>query len=183
VEKRKKEFYDLPRPKKRDQLPSLLAEQEIVSLIRHTENLKHKVLLITAYSAGLWVSELASLQVKDIDSKRMMIHIRQGKGKKDRMVPLSSRLLDSLRGYFKQYRPKAYLFEGEEKGAPYSVRSAQEDMKAAKLKAGVNKEGTIHSLCHSYATHLLEAGRTLHIPRNGLVTAASKRRFVIRTLV
>lgn len=121
VEGRGREFYDLPRPRKPSKLPDILAEEEVVSLLKTTQNLKHKALLMTAYSAGLRVSELVKLRVLDIDSKRMTIHVREGKGKKDRIVPLSKRLLEVLREYFKQYRPKEYLFEGEEAG-PYSSR-------------------------------------------------------------
>jgi site-specific recombinase XerD len=158
VEKRGREFYDLPRPKKKEQLPSILAEAEVVSLLQQTTNLKHKALLMTAYSAGLRVSELVSLKVKDIDSHRMLIHVRQGKGKKDRMLPLSQKLLEVLRSYHKAYRPKEYLFEGDEPATPYSTRSAQEVLKVAKQKARIRKSGSIHSLRHAYATHLLEGG-------------------------
>jgi site-specific recombinase XerD len=158
VEKRGREFYDLPRPKKKEQLPSILAEAEVVTLLQKTVNLKHKTLLMTAYSAGLRVSELVSLKVKDIDSQRMLIHVRQGKGKKDRMVPLSQKLLEVLRSYHKAYRPKIYLFEGNEPATPYSTRSAQEVLKVAKQKARIRKSGSIHSLRHAYATHLLEGG-------------------------
>jgi integrase/recombinase XerD len=157
VAKREKEFYDLPRPKKPQLLPDILAEQEVVNLFRHVQNLKHKALLMTAYAAGLRVSELVNLKIIDIDSKRMMIHVRLGKGKKDRMVPLSRILLNVLREYFRQFRPKIFLFEGEN-GKAYSPRSAQKVISEAKIKAGIEKKGSIHSLRHSYATHLLEAG-------------------------
>ncbi|MEI6949522.1 site-specific integrase [Paraflavisolibacter sp. H34] len=157
VEGRGQEFYDLPRPKKPSKLPQVLAEGEVVSLLMKTGNLKHRALLMTSYSAGLRVSELVGLKIGDIDSKRMMIHIRCGKGKKDRMVPLSPLLLETLRAYFTAYRPKQYLFEGE-KGGPYSTRSAQMVLHAAKEAAGIHKAGSIHGLRHSYATHLLEGG-------------------------
>jgi len=158
VEKRPRAFYDLPRPKKPMKLPSILAVEEIVSLIQTTENLKHRALLMTAYSAGLRVSELVRLKIAHVDSKRMMMLIEQGKGKKDRMVPLSQRLLEALRQYIKNYRPKVYLFEGDEGGAPISTRTAQRILAIAKGKAKVYKKGSIHSLRHSYATHLLEGG-------------------------
>lgn len=161
VEKRPREFYELPRPKKPLKLPSILAEEEVVSLIRNTGNLKHKAILMTAYSAGLRVSELVRLKIAHIDSKRMMILIEQGKGKKDRMVPLSQRLLETLREYFRNERPKVYLFEGDKRGEPISTRTAQRILAVSKLKAKVHKKGSIHSLRHSYATHLLEGGTDL----------------------
>jgi integrase/recombinase XerD len=157
VEGRGTEFYDLPRPKKIQKLPDVLAEEEVVSIIQKTTNLKHRAILMTSYSAGLRVSELVSLKISDIDSKRMMLHVRAAKGKKDRMVPLSTKLLETLRDYYKLYKPKDYLFEGE-RGGPYAARSAQMVLFAAKRKAGITKKGSIHMLRHSYATHLLEAG-------------------------
>lgn len=158
VEGRQKEFYDLPRPKKPQKLPAVLAEEEIIDLIQKTENLKHRALLMTSYSAGLRVSELVKLKIHDLDSKRMMLHVREGKGKKDRMVPLSKKLLETLREYYRKYKPKVFLFEGEKVGEPYSERAAQAALAGAKRKAGIRKKGSIHMLRHSYATHLLEAG-------------------------
>lgn len=154
---REKEFYDLPRPRKPLKLPDILAEEEMLSLILKTENLKHRCILMTCYSAGLRVSELINLKIADIDSKRMMIHIRSGKGKKDRMVPLSEKLLETLREYYRKYKPVEFLFEGAG-GKKYSARSAQEVLADAKKRAGVHKKGSIHMLRHSFATHLLESG-------------------------
>lgn len=158
VEKRSKEFYELPRPKRPQKLPQILAEREVGCLFSNTRNLKHRALLMTSYSAGLRVSELVNLKVKDIDSTRMTIHVRCGKGKKDRMVALSKTLVEVLRSYYKAYKPAVYLFEGHHKGMPYSTRAAQEVLQAAKRAAGISKKGSIHSLRHAYATHLLEAG-------------------------
>jgi site-specific recombinase XerD len=157
VEGREREFYDLPRPKKPQKLPSVLSEEEVVSLIQKTKNLKHKALLMASYSAGLRVSELISLKISGIDSKRMMLLIEQGKGKKDRMVPLSHKLLETLRAYYRQYKPKEFVFENEI-GEPLSTRTAQAILQQAKNEAGIHKKGSIHLLRHSYATHLLEAG-------------------------
>ena len=159
-----KEFYDLPRPKKRLKLPSILSEEEIIALIQKTRNLKHRALLMAAYSSGLRVSELVSLKIRDVDSKRMLLHVREAKGGKDRMVPLSQKLLITLSAYVSAYKPKEYLFEGEGNKA-YSSRSAQEVLKEAKQKAGIQKQGGIHLLRHSYATHLLEAEPILDISR------------------
>jgi integrase/recombinase XerD len=157
VEGRTKEFYDLPRPKKPQKLPSVLAEEEMITLIHKTANLKHRALLMTAYSAGLRVSELIALKICDIDSRRMLIHLHGAKGKKDRMVPLSQKLLETLRVYFRVYRPRVYLFESEA-GKAYNAHYAQAVLREAKQKAGIYKKGSIHLLRHSFATHLLEAG-------------------------
>ena len=159
---RSEEFYDLPRPKKPFKLPEILAEEEIIMIIKNIENIKHRVMIMTAYSAGLRVSEIINLKINDIDSKRMMMHIKAGKGKKDRLVPLSKKLLEALREYYKIYKPKQYLFEGQY-GGMYSTRSAQLILQHAKAKAGIRKKGSIHSLRHSYATHLMEAGTDIRI--------------------
>ncbi len=154
---RQAEFYDVPRPKKPWKLPEVLASEEVCCLIQKIENIKHKAMLMAGYSAGLRVSEIVNLKITDIDSKRMMIHIHGAKGKKDRLVPLSKKLLDILREYFVQYKPKGFLFEGQYGGA-YSARSIQMILTAAKMKAGIKKKGSIHLLRHSYATHLMEGG-------------------------
>lgn len=119
--------------------------------------LKHNTMLRLCYGMGLRVSELVGLKVTDIDSGNMQAHIRRAKGKKDRYVPLPASILEQLRSYFREYRPKEYLFEGQYGGA-YTVRSAQTVFKQAMQKAGINKHVGIHGLRHSYATHLLEAG-------------------------
>jgi integrase/recombinase XerD len=157
VEGRVKEFYDLPRPKKPQTLPAVLAPSEVERLIVSEPNLKHRALLMTAYSAGLRVSELVHLRFGDIDRARMVIYVRSGKGKKDRMVPLSETLLRLLETYVRQFRPKEYVFEGEQ-GGPYSVRSAQLVLQTAKQRAGITKKGSVHMLRHSFATNLLERG-------------------------
>jgi len=159
---RDKELYDLPRPKKAFTLPDILAEEEIVELIHAIPNIKHRSMIMIAYSAGLRVSEIVKLRITDIDSKRMMIHLRAAKGKKDRMVTLSKKILAVLREYFLLYKPRIYLFEGQN-GGEYSVRSVQKIVQDAKIRAGITKKGGVHSLRHSYATHLLEAGTDIRI--------------------
>lgn len=159
---RGKEFYDLPRPKKPFTLPNILAEEEIIALIQGIDNLKHRAMIMAGYAGGLRVSEIIHLKVGDIDSKRMTIHIRCAKGKRDRIVPLSKKLLVVLRKYYIQYKPIDYLFEGQFGGA-YSARSAQKILMEAKKKVGINKKGSIHSLRHSYATHLMESGTDLRL--------------------
>ena len=153
-------FWGIPRPKKPLQLPKLLNEEELARLFNALTNKKHKALLFTAYSAGLRVSELVQLRLADIDSERMMIHVRQAKGKKDRMVNLSPVLLDILRSYLRETkpRPKEFLFESEQTGTAYPTRTVQQIFSNAKRKAQIRKEVGIHSLRHSFATHLLEKG-------------------------
>ena len=154
---RSAEFYDLPRPKKPYKLPSVLAESEVIDLISKMPNLKHKCILMAGYAGGLRVSEIIGLKITDIDNKRMMIHIHGAKGKKDRMVPLSRLLLETMREYYVAYKPKEWIFENPN-GGQYSTRSAQQVLQDAKSNAGISKKGSIHMLRHSYATHLLEAG-------------------------
>jgi integrase/recombinase XerD len=157
---REKFFWAIPRPKKQSLLPKVFNQDEIASIINSISNTKHKTMLMLCYSAGLRVSEVVGLKTFNIDSKRMVILIQQSKGKKDRVVSLSPVLLVMLREYALKYKPtkKGYLFEGNEKGTAYSTRSLQEVLQIAKKKAGVIKPGSIHSLRHSFATHLIEKG-------------------------
>ncbi len=149
--------FDLPRPRKRHPLPKVIDKQSVIKLLNAPDNIKHKTMLMCAYAAGLRVSEVAHLKVTDIDSKRMTINIVQSKGKKDRLVMLGEKLLAQLRSYFKEYKPKEYLFEGQYGGA-ISPRTIQEVFTAAKKKAGIKQPVGIHSLRHSFATHLHESG-------------------------
>ena len=158
VLKGEKFFWEIPRPKKPSQLPKLLNEDEIEKLFKALVNKKHKAILFTTYSAGMRVSEIVNLKLKDIDSKRMQIFIERAKGKKDRYVNLSPVLLDILRSYVKDYKPKLYLFESEATGSAYPSRTVQQIFSNAKYKAGIKKDVGIHSLRHSFATHLLDKG-------------------------
>lgn len=157
---REKFFWEIPRPKKAIQLPKVFSQDEIAGIINSITNKKHKVMLMLAYSAGLRVSEVISLKAYEVDRKRMTIFIHAAKGKKDRIVSLSPVLLVMLDSYMEEYIPsqKGYLFEGNIPGSPYSSRSLQEVIQAAKKKAGVIRPGSIHSLRHSFATHLIEKG-------------------------
>ena len=160
VLKREKFFWEIPRPQKPFQLPKVLNEAELTRMFAAVRNLKHKALLFTAYSAGLRVSEAVHLRLQDIDSVRMQIRIEQAKGKKDRYVGLSVLLLEVLRAYLRQVKPRPvkYLFEGERPGEPYTSRSAQLVFHQARQAAGIQKAVSFHVLRHSFATHLLEKG-------------------------
>jgi site-specific recombinase XerD len=157
---REKFFFDIPRPKKALQLPKVLGEVELEKLFNALTYKKHKAILFTAYSAGLRVSEVCNLKITDIDSGRMQILVERAKGKKDRYVGLSPILLDILREYLRscQPRPQIYLFESQQPGNPYLVRTAQQVFYNAKNIAGIKKDVGFHSLRHSFATHLLEKG-------------------------
>jgi len=157
---KEKFFWEIPRPKKPLLLPNFFNQDEIANIIKATGNLKHKVMLMLAYSAGLRVSEVVALKASDVDSRRMCIFIRHAKGKKDRIVPLSPVILVMLREYWNAYHPQkdGYLFPGQVKDEPYSTRSLQLVLMAVKKKAGIMKPGSIHALRHSFATHLLDKG-------------------------
>ncbi len=157
---RERFFWEIPKPKRKQLLPKLLNEDEIRRLFNALENKKHKAMLFTAYSAGLRVSEITDLKIAAIDSRRMQILIANGKGKKDRYVNLSPVLLDILRSYISIYKPRpvCYLFESETTGKAYPTRTVQQIFTNAKNKAGIKKEVGIHSLRHSFATHLLDKG-------------------------
>lgn len=158
--KREKFFWEIPRPKKQLQLPKFFNQDEITAIIKAAGNIKHKTMLMLAYASGLRVSEVVHIKTKDIDSKRMCMLIKQAKGKKDRMVTLSPVLLVMLREYWKtgKVSKDGYLFPGQYKDEPYSSRSLQLVLAAAKKKAGILKPGSIHALRHSFATHLLDKG-------------------------
>ncbi len=153
-------FVEIPRPKKHLQLPKVLGETELRRLFAAPKNLKHKAILFVAYSAGLRVSEVINLRLQDIDRERKQLFIYCSKGKKDRYVRLSPMVLDVLEQYYKmsEVKPTNYVFEGTEKGKPYTSRSAQQIFTDAKNKAGIIKSMSFHNLRHSFATHLLEKG-------------------------
>jgi site-specific recombinase XerD len=149
-----------PRHQKR-KLPRVLSDSEVRRLLESAENLKEQVMLMTLYGAGLRLSELIHLQVKDIDSSKMQIRVRQGKGGKDRMVVLSPTLLEALRRYFRQYRPVTWLFYGQAPEQPIDDRAIQRMVRRLSERAGLREGVTTHTLRHSFATHLLEQGAEL----------------------
>jgi len=150
----------IERPRGERKLPIVLSLKEVEQLINNIVNLKHKTMVMLIYSCGLRRGELLSLKIQDIDSKRMLVHIKQAKGKKDRMVPLSETMLTNLRSYAKVYRPNEYLFTGQF-GGMYSGTSLQAVLRSALKRAKIIKPVTLHTLRHSYATHLLESGVNL----------------------
>ena len=149
-------------PKRKRKLPVVLDISEVESLFSVTTNLKHKAILMITYSSGLRVSETARLKMTDIDSKRMMVRVRQGKGGNDRYSILSQTALEHLRQYWRKYRPTEWLFAGAKKDDPITTHSIQLMFYAAKKRAGITKPVSVHTLRHSFATHLIEAGTSLH---------------------
>jgi integrase/recombinase XerD len=149
-------------PRAQRKLPVVLDLSEVESLFAVTPNLKHKVILMITYSSGLRASETAHLKITDIDSKRMMVRISQGKGGKDRYSILSQTTLEHLRQYWRKYHPTEWLFNGAEKNGPLSTNSIQQLFYKAKKRAGITKPASVHTLRHSFATHLIEAGTSLH---------------------
>lgn len=160
VEEMPNRFYSIDRPRKKHTLPKVISLEEVRSILMNTNNIKHKCILSLLYSAGLRRQELLDLQLEDIDSKRMVILVKSGKGFKDRMTILSESVLKDLRLYYKEWKPKTYLFEGKV-GEQYSATSIKHILDRASKKAGIRKSITPHMLRHSFATHLLENGTDL----------------------
>ncbi len=156
----KRKLYTLQRPTKERQLPIVLSTEEISRIFGQLKNLKHRTILMLIYSAGLRISEAINLKIKDIDSDRMQIRIEQSKGKKDRYTLLSQKALILLRDYYREYKPINYLFEGQN-NPTYSPKSIQLILQRACEQAGIKKHVTVHTLRHSFATHLLENGTDL----------------------
>ena len=154
-------FDKIPKLKNRKKLPVVLDRTEVEELFSVTKNIKHKAILMVTYSSGLRLAETSHLKVTDIDSKRMMVRVT-GKGGKDRYSILSAVALDTLRLYYRRYRPKDWLFEGQRADRPISERTIERIFEIAKDRASITKPATLHTLRHSFATHLLEAGTDLH---------------------
>ena len=169
----KRKIYLIERPRKEKYLPEVLSEEEVAAILKSITNIKHKALIMTIYSGGLRITELINLRIKDIDSNRMQIRIEQSKGKKDRYTLLSKKTLITLRQYFSEYKPKVWLFEGEG-GGQYTDSSIYQIFKKALAAAGIKKKVSIHSLRHSFATHLLENGTDLRYIQSLLGHSSSK---------
>ena len=148
----------IPPRKRPSPLPEVLSVEEVERLLEAPTNPKHRAVLMTTYAAGLRVSEVVRLQIRDIESERMMIRVEKGKGQKDRYTVLSERLLGELRAYYRKCRPRTWLFPGQDPDRPLSVSSAQRAYAQAKQRAGITRGRGIHALRHCFATHLLEAG-------------------------
>jgi integrase/recombinase XerD len=147
--------------KKTQKLPTVLTKEQVAKIIGASENLKHRLILMTTYAAGLRASEVAALKPEHIDSERMLVKIVDGKGRKDRYTMLSTKLLEQLRGYYRKYQPKSYLFPSSfktRKDRPLSYETLRCIYEKARKKAGINTGAGLHTLRHSFATHLLEAG-------------------------
>lgn len=149
------------RPRTERKLPRVLSKEEVKSVLEAHSNLKHRVMLSMIYACGLRRSELLNITFKDINRQRLTLHVFQSKGKKDRIVPISPKIIEMLEEYYKAYKPKVWLFEGQTPGTQYSGRSLQQVLKQALTKANIKKPVTLHWLRHSYATHLLESGTDL----------------------
>ncbi len=169
-----RKIYFIDRPIKEKTLPIVLSTEEVKHILAVTINLKHKAILMLIYSAGLRISEAVNLKIKDIDSQRMQIRVEQSKGKKDRYTLLSVKALTILRNYFLDYRPKEWLFEGMEAGNQYSTRSIQQVFKESVVRAGIKKDVSVHTLRHSFATHLLENGTDIRYIQSLLGHESSK---------
>jgi integrase/recombinase XerD len=153
----------VPYPRKEKRLPVVLSPEEVSVVLRAVKNRKHRTPLMTIYGSGLRVSEVVKLKVEDIDSARMLIRVRQGKGRKDRRVMLSPVLLKALREYARWYRPAVWLFPGADPEYPLTVSSVQRICKEAGRKSGIGKKVSPHTLRHCFATHMLEDGAELRL--------------------
>ncbi|MCZ8516744.1 tyrosine-type recombinase/integrase [Paenibacillus filicis] len=166
--------FSLPRAQKEKRLPDVLSADEVMSILCSVDNLKHRAILYVAYSAGLRVSEVVNLKVQDLDGERGLIHIRQSKGRKDRYTLLSKAAMELVQAYIRKERPETWLFPGAEDGRHLTIRSVQKMFDRAAARCGIRKHITMHTLRHSFATHLLEAGTDLRYIQELLGHQSSK---------
>ena len=174
IRETKIEIDKIHRPKRSKLLPNVLSKEEIKLILNAHSNIKHKTMLSLIYSCGLRRSELLHLKPADIDSHRGIVIIRQSKGKKDRIAPLSPKILEMLREYYLGYKPKMWLFEGQNENTKYDERSLSNVLKQALTKSRISKPVSLHWLRHSYATHLLESGTDLRYIQELLGHSSSK---------
>lgn len=168
------EIEKVERPRREHKLPNVLSKEEVSAILTASANLKHRTMLSLIYACGLRRSELLNLKPGNIDSKRHLLIILNAKGKKDRVVPISDKVITMLREYYKTFKPKTWLFEGQYEGERYSEKSIQSVLKQALENAGISKPVTLHWLRHSYATHLLESGTDLRYIQELLGHKSSK---------
>ena len=161
IPEKKISIFEIHRPRREHKLPNVLSKEEVKLILGSLSNIKHRTMLSLIYSCGLRCGELIKLKLNCIDSDRNLVMIKNAKGRKDRIVPLSAKILEMLRDYYRVYKPQLWLFEGLKAGIQYDERSLQSVLKNAVKKAGITKPVTLHWLRHSYATHLLEAGTDL----------------------
>lgn len=153
----------IPYPRLKRRHPVVLSPEEVVRLLRAIRNVKHRTVAMVLYGAGLRISEALVLELRDVDSARMVLTVRHGKGDQDRQVALSVVLLEALRVYWRAYRPRSWLFPGQTADQAMGPSTIQRALKAARVRAGIAKPATPHTLRHSYATHLMEAGTDLRV--------------------
>jgi len=171
---KRKFLYEIKRPRKDKKLPVVLSKEEVAKILSSVDNIKHKAILMLVYSAGLRVGEVVRLKPEDIDSKRMLIHIKSSKGRKDRYTILSKTVLEVLKEYWQEYRPKKWLFSGQDKERHITTRTVEKIFSNACKTAKILKPVTVHSLRHSFATHLLESGVDLRYIQEILGHKSSK---------
>lgn len=171
---KKKIVYDVKRPRKDKKLPEVLSKEEVSRIINGIANIKHKAILMTIYSAGLRLGEVARLEQAHIDRDRMLIFIKGAKGRKDRYTILSEKALELIDRYIRRYEPKKWLFEGAKAGRYLSRRSIEKVFEQACDRAVIKKDVSVHDLRHSFATHLLESGVDLRYIQELLGHASSK---------
>lgn len=160
--KRDRTTFEVPSPRRPGTLPAILSRAEVERVIAQVANQKHRTMILTAYAAGLRLSEVLHLRISDIDAARLTIRVEQGKGGQDRYTVLSTHLLDALRAYWTTTRPRPWLFPSAQGPHPMDPSALQRAYQTAKQRAGITKPGGIHALRHAFATHLLEAGVDLH---------------------
>ena len=164
----------IDRPRREHKLPNVLSKEEGKTILNSLGNVKHRTMLSLIYACGLRRSELLNLKPEHINSQRHLLIIINAKGKKDRVIPISDKMIEMLRSYYKEYKPRTWLFEGAERGNQYSEESLSQVLKQAVTKAKIKKPATLHWLRHSYATHLLEAGTDLRYIQELLGHKSSK---------
>lgn len=157
-----RKFFDfetgIKRPKEPRKLPTVLSKEEVISMIDALDNIKHKLMIQILFSSGLRVSELVDLEINDIDFSRKLIHVKAGKGNKDRVTVISTQVLNNIEKYLREHQPLCFVFEGNNEGVKMTTRSIQKIISNSAGKAGINKNVTAHTLRHSFATALLENG-------------------------